>query len=283
MKKKLISILLFIPLAISLVACGNSKDGEKSTNDIPAEEVKKEPTDLTGTWTQVDHGEAYQQAVIADGTIEIDWISEEDGINAVYWFGSYNAPTEYVDEYTWVSDRDKEATDMALFASTDDTKEFTYSKDRISYSASAMGTTTTVVLEKTSDEAVLNVEPSKPAELIPEGIYEEIGAGTLSLSTPGGTSDNGNIPVLYVSEDELFTQVGLNAFEFDGSRLSYIYLDGELTSKEQLADTQMSIDLSSNSQLSEGIHNVEILQFDTDDTTGNVITYKTASFEIKHK
>ena len=283
MKRKLVAMMLIGALAISLVACGNSKDEGKTDNESTVNEVKKEPTDLTGTWTQVDHGEAYQQAVIADGIIEIDWISEEDGMNAVYWFGTYDAPTEYVDEYTWISDRDKEATDMALFASTDDTKEFTYSKDRISYSASAMGTTTTVVLEKTADEAVLNVEPSEPAEMIPEGTYEEMGAGTMSLSTPGGTSDNGNVPVLYVSGDEFFTQVGLNAFEFDGSRLSYIYLDGELTSKEQLADTQMSIDLSSDSQLSEGVHKVEILQFDTDDTTGNVNTYKTASFEIKLK
>ena len=281
MNNKLIAMLITVALAISLVACGGSETETKDNSKV--EEVKKEPTDLTGTWTQVDHGEAYQQAVIADGVIEIDWISEEDNMNSVFWLGTYDAPTEYVDDYTWTSERDTEATDMALFASTDDTKKFTYSKNQISYSASAMGTTTTVVLEKTSEDTNINVEPSEPAELIPEGTYEEMGSGTMSLSTPGGTADNGNIPVLYVSEDEFFTQVGLNAFEFDGSRLSYIYLDGELVSKEQLADTQMSIDLSNKKQLSEGIHKVEILQFDTDDTTGNVITYKTASFENKLK
>ena len=282
MKKKVITLLLASVLGISLMACGS--ENEKSPEgDIPVEEIKKEPTDLTGTWTQVDHEEAYQQAIISDGIIEIDWISEEDGMNAIYWIGTYTAPTEEVDEYKWTSERDKAATDTALFASTDDTKDFTYSNGTISYSASAMGITTTVVLEKTSDDAILNIEPSEPVETIPEGTYSDMGAGTIYITTPGGTSENGEIPVLYVSVDEFFTQVGLNTSDFDGSKLSYIYLDGELSLKEQLSDSQLSIDLSSTSQLSEGIHKVEILQFDNDDPTGNVITYKTASFENKLK
>jgi hypothetical protein len=45
-------------------------------------------------------------------------------------------------------ERDAAATDSALLASTDDTKDFTFQDGTISYSVSAFGTSTTVVLHK---------------------------------------------------------------------------------------------------------------------------------------
>ena len=283
MKKKVIAMLLIGAVAATLVACGGSKNTNDSNDNVKIEEKEKEPTDLTGTWVQVDPAETYHKAIISGDVIEIDWISEEDDLEALYWAGTYTAPTDQVEDYKWTSTRDEELTNMALFASTDDTKEFTYSKGKISYSASALETTTTVVLEKISDEAVLNIEPSKSAELIPEGNFEDTGNGTIYVSTPGGTSENGAVPILYIAEDEFYTQISLDATDFDGSKLSYIYLDGKLATKEQLADTQMILELKTSEQLSEGTHKVEVLQFDNDETSGNVITYKTTSFENKLK
>ena len=64
---------------------------------------------------------------------------------------TYTAPTEYSEEYTWTSTRDKEATDSALLASLDDTKEFSYSDSnkQITYQVTVSGITKTITLEQT--------------------------------------------------------------------------------------------------------------------------------------
>lgn len=122
-----------------LVGCGGS--------DEPAAE-QKEPLDLTGTWTEEDAADTYHEAVIKDGTIEINWISDGGETKSLYWSGTYKAPEEATDEYSWTSENDKEKTDGALLASGDDTKEFTYADGKLTYEASAMGTTKTVKLIK---------------------------------------------------------------------------------------------------------------------------------------
>lgn len=65
-----------------------------------------------------------------------------------YWAGSFDAPTTADEPYTWESENDKDQTDMAILASGDDTKTFTYQDGVISYEVSAMGVTQTVKLEK---------------------------------------------------------------------------------------------------------------------------------------
>ena len=86
--------------------------------------------------------------MISNDRIEINWVSDNGDTKSIYWIGTYEAPTEAVDEYVWISDKNKEETGNALLASTDDTKEFTYKSGVLSYEASALGTTTTVKMEK---------------------------------------------------------------------------------------------------------------------------------------
>ncbi|MHB9943574.1 hypothetical protein CF065_18660 [Clostridium sporogenes] len=111
---------------------------------------------------------------------------------------------------------------------------------------------------------------------------KEMGKGKIGLSTPGGTSEGDKAPVLMVSKDDQIVQVGLNTEEFDGSKLSYIFVNGEEVAKEQLSETQTSIDLKGNA-LKAGKHKVEVVQFDNDKKDGKIITYKTASYECKEK
>lgn len=118
-------------------------------------------------------------------------------------------------------------------------------------------------------------------EKIPQGLGEEMGNGDLSLSTPAGTSKE-NKAVLFVGNDTILEQIGLDAFEFDGSKLSYIYIDGNLVAKEQLGDTQTSLDLQGDT-LKPGKHTVEVVQFDNDEPTGKAVTYKSATYEVKEK
>lgn len=116
---------------------------------------------------------------------------------------------------------------------------------------------------------------------LPEGDYQDTGSGTMFLSTPGGTSENGDVPVIYVS-DEILLQIGLDTLDFDSSKLSFIYIDGMLYGKEQLGESQISLDLSENS-LSVGKHSVEVLQYEGDSPENTMVTYKSASYEVKSK
>lgn len=118
---------------------------------------------------------------------------------------------------------------------------------------------------------------------IPSGLDKEIGNGSVVLSTTGGTTENGNTPVVFVGQDTLLEQIGLSAENFDGSKLSYVYIDGMLNNKEQLGEmTQTTITLQDNS-LKEGKHKVEVVQYDNDEQTGNPVTYKVATYEVKNK
>lgn len=139
MKRKLLVLFCAFAMCFVLVGCGGG--------DEPAAEPK-EPLDLTGTWTEEEPADTYHEAVIKDGTIEINWISDGGETKSLYWAGTYKAPEEATDEYSWTSDNDKEKTDSALLASDDDTKEFTYTDGKLTYEASAMGTTKTVNLIK---------------------------------------------------------------------------------------------------------------------------------------
>lgn len=149
MKKKIVAIMLAGIMALSVTACGGSNADSSNTDSASTTaEQPKEPTDLTGKWKSEENDGSYQEAVITSDRIEINWVSDGGKTKSIYWIGSYEAPTEYVDTYSWTSERNKEETDSALFASTDDTKDFNYKNGIISYEASAFGTTTTVELTK---------------------------------------------------------------------------------------------------------------------------------------
>lgn len=124
-----------------------------------------------------------------------------------------------------------------------------------------------------------NVEDKKETKKDFSDLSEK-GKGTFYLSTSGGTSENGNIPVIYSKNSNSLIQIGCNTRGFDGTKISFIYVDGVLNSKDQLADTQTSINISK-SQLEIGTHKVDVVQYDNNDEAGNVITYKTASYEVK--
>ena len=140
---------------LSVNACGSTKSNDSTVsekNEVSQKKTEKvkEPVDLTGTWKSEDNDGSWMEATINDNTISVDWVSDNGDTKSIYWIGSYTAPTEYSDEYTWTSTNDKEQTESALLASPDDTKEFTYSDSdkELSYQASMMGTTTTVRMTK---------------------------------------------------------------------------------------------------------------------------------------
>lgn len=154
MKKKILTAMIAAALLAMLTACGGtastSTDNGSAQNTASQKTEEKQPADLTGDWKQVNSSsdDSYQQATISGDTIEIYWVSDGGDTKSLYWAGSFEAPTTADEPYSWESKNDHDKTDSALMASSDDTKKFTYEKNQISYEASALGTTTTIRLEK---------------------------------------------------------------------------------------------------------------------------------------
>lgn len=146
MKKLLIviSVCMFVLLAgCSAPTTSGSQTSSPSTSS-------SKPLDLTGEWKQTnsDSSTSYQSATISGDTIEVYWVSDGGNTKSLYWAGTYSAPKDAAKDYSWDSTNDKSKTESALLASPDDTKKFTYSDGVLSYSASAMGTTTTIKLSR---------------------------------------------------------------------------------------------------------------------------------------
>lgn len=96
--KKVITLCLLAVLCLStFVGCGSSN------NKI---------SDLSGTWKQVNSNssDSYQEATITANTIEIYWVSNGGETKSLYWAGTYVAPSEAVDTYSWSSVNDHEKT-----------------------------------------------------------------------------------------------------------------------------------------------------------------------------
>lgn len=62
--------------------------------------------------------------------------------------GTYAAPTEDTETYSWESQADAAALENALLASQDPTKAFAYANGVLSYELTAMGVTMTVEMER---------------------------------------------------------------------------------------------------------------------------------------
>ena len=139
-KTKLSSLLIIVSILCCLSACGFTNSSEVSTK----------PADLTGEWKQINSNseDGWQEATIERETITIYWVYNSGDTKSLYWAGTYVAPTTTDEPYSWDSENDHNQTDSSLLASGDDTKTITYENGKLSYSASALGTTTTVRLEK---------------------------------------------------------------------------------------------------------------------------------------
>ena len=143
--KRLIGFVLASIMCLSLAACGGdaATQGESSTPETTS-------PDLTGEWKQVNSNseDSWQAATIDETTITVYWVSDNGDTKSLYWAGTFTAPSTADEPYSWDSENDTEQTSTALLASGDDIKTFTYEDGQISYEVSALGTTTTVRLEK---------------------------------------------------------------------------------------------------------------------------------------
>lgn len=169
MKKKIFLPLLFaLTLGFSISACNSKKD----SSPLPSPAA---PPDLAGQWKQINSNseDSYHGAIIDGDVIEIYWVSDGGDTRSLYWSGTYDAPLTAEEPYSWNSKKDEEKTKHAMMSSQDDNKTFTYENGQISYSASILGTTSKVRLEKEEWEPGLEIAPAKTEEeLLPDNTNE---------------------------------------------------------------------------------------------------------------
>ena len=148
----------FVIVAFLLTGCSSSPgspategSGTASTTMAPSEDPAPpaEPLDLTGDWKQTNSNAAdsYQAATIAGDVITVNWVNEADSTTALYWVGTYEAPADATETFTWLSAGDVAQMESGLLASGDDSKEFTYEDGKLKYELTAMGVTMTVEME----------------------------------------------------------------------------------------------------------------------------------------
>ena len=137
--------------------------------------------------------------------------------------------------------------------------------------------------QDTADDNVKQSETGpaeQPKEEMPAGDYKDTGDGTMYIACADETSEDGKVPVIYTKEGAAVIMIEVNTKGFDGSKQSYIYVDGLLAAQEQLSDSSYSVDLGDDA-IAVGTHKVEVMQYGDDEPTGEVVTYKSASYEVK--
>lgn len=135
------------------------------------------------------------------------------------------------------------------------------------------------------DQASKNTEvtaESAPVENAPSvdfdgSSFTDMGQGEFYIQSSSGSSEDGSEVFFFFDDQVLMNSLGFSAWDFDGTKMTHIYVDGVEVMTEQLANTQGSIELSGN-MLSIGSHKVEAVQFEND----NVVTYKSCNYEVKN-
>lgn len=147
MKRFIPALLTALVLTAFITGCSSNSTPAPKTQTVVQE--PQTPPVLTGSWTQSNiSSDTYMVATVSADTIEINWVSDGGDTYALYWYGSFVAPTTPQEPYIWTSLNDHDKTDMAMLASGDDTKQFTYKNGEISFSASALGVTKTIRMKK---------------------------------------------------------------------------------------------------------------------------------------
>jgi len=145
--RSLIIATITLTAVVGVAGCSSPASTSTGGNDGgQAQAAPAAPLDLAGTWTEIDAGSSTQTAVIGYSTITINWVN--DDTKALYWEGSYVAPTSALTTYTWDSAADASKMQGALLASRDSSKTFSYDNGILSYDVTAMGVTKTVKLER---------------------------------------------------------------------------------------------------------------------------------------
>lgn len=136
--------------SLGLQACSSPES--KGAAPAPAPAPKQEILNLEGTWKQVNSKSdtAWHETIIKGDIITVNWVSDSGDTRALFWEGSYSAPSEPSKTYTWTSEGNREIMDRSILASQEKTKEFNFNGQYLCYEFSALGVSSLAKLERQS-------------------------------------------------------------------------------------------------------------------------------------
>jgi len=141
----------------------------------------------------------------------------------------------------------------------------------------------TVQNENQEDDTAQNQETDEQESKYPfPEDAEPVGDATVTLSTAAGSSEGGNIPVLFVQENTIMDQIGMDLANFQGDKQTFIYVEKKFVEAMQVGMlTQTNLDVEGD-LLKPGIYTVTAVQFENDDPNdGKVVNYTEGKFEVK--
>lgn len=116
--------------------------------------------------------------------------------------------------------------------------------------------------------------------VFPEGAMP-IGEGKVKVITPDGTSENGNIPTVFIKKDTLIQQVELELANFQNDKETFIFVDQVYADKHQVTSTTQTTVRLKEKTLETGSHTITAVQFENNDPKGKVMSFNQATFETK--
>ena len=157
LRKKILAMAL-VGAMLLLAGCGSG--GDTSSASAESENAPAETLNLEGSWiAEVQGSDYYLAGFIKDNLIELHWVSSYDQNGSVYWAGSYKAPKDKPDTYTWESTRNDAIMNTSAYASVDASRTFTYADGKLTLAASDTGVETVLIPAET-DYTYLAVEVS---------------------------------------------------------------------------------------------------------------------------
>jgi hypothetical protein len=131
--------------------------------------------------------------------------------------------------------------------------------------------------ESTEGTEVTETESEYP---FPENA-EPMGNASIVVSTPAGDSTDGNAPVLFVNEDDLLIQIGLDAENFQGDKETFIYINEKFLITEQFGEmNSTSLDLQEG-LLEPGEYTVTAIQYEENDPTKAPVNIAEAKYKVE--
>lgn len=144
-------------------------------------------------------------------------------------------------------------------------------------SGESSSSTTTETVEASEDNQTSEIDDQFAGQ-------EEKGTGTFDiLNVSGSTADGAEIKVVY--DPNVFpTAIDVETADIDGSLTSFIYVDGELVAEEQLGTSRTEIHLQDvASAITEGEHTIQLVQFESNDPSAEIVTFKTQKYTVELK
>ncbi|MEC1966190.1 hypothetical protein P9G36_04080 [Bacillus cereus] len=129
------------------------------------------------------------------------------------------------------------------------------------------------------EEQVVNASDENMV-VFPEGAIS-IGEGKVKVITPDGTSENGNIPTVFIKKDTLIQQVELELSNFQSDKEIFIFVDQMYTDRHQVTSTTQTTVQLKEKTLETGSHTITAVQYENNDPKGKVISFNQATFETK--